>query len=56
MGSSGTRQTNERGGVLTARAILALFVAWGSTVEMTRELVWPLTVPVAVYWPGKASS
>ena len=38
MGSSGTRQIVEGAGVLIARAILALFVAWGSIVEMTRAI------------------
>jgi hypothetical protein len=50
MESNGTRQIAKRGGLLAARAILPIFVAWGSILAMTSAYVVPFNLPVDTYW------
>jgi hypothetical protein len=39
--------------VLAERTFLAIFVAWGSILEMTSAYVVPFHVPVKTYWPER---
>jgi len=56
MESNGTRQIAKRGGLLAARAIVPIFVAWGAILEMTRAYVVPLNLPVDKYWPDRPNT
>jgi hypothetical protein len=54
MESSGTKPagpTRRNFTLLAVRTLLALFVAWGSIVVVTRSFVLPFPVAIKDYWP-----